>query len=167
MNKQSLSNSICQQSQSDGSMQRQWRQKQRIGPWLSVLSPRCMDKKGSPYLITERMVPELILVLCSQPAGDVSHKPGVARPAVTLATLNRAATNFAACWTEAQWVWTVCLRCYPTASRLRFEPGPFCAWVQHANHSATEPPRCTDMKVQKISTVPEQMKPESRGRYRA
>ena len=29
--------------------------------------------------------------------------------------------------------------CYPTASRLRFEPGPFCAWVQHANHSATEP----------------------------
>jgi len=30
--------------------------------------------------------------------------------------------------------------CYPTASRLRFEPGPYCAWVQHANHSATEPP---------------------------
>jgi len=30
--------------------------------------------------------------------------------------------------------------CYPTASRLRFEPGSFCAWVQHANHSATEPP---------------------------
>ena len=30
--------------------------------------------------------------------------------------------------------------CYPTASRLRFEPGPFCAWVQHANHSATESP---------------------------
>jgi len=29
---------------------------------------------------------------------------------------------------------------YPTASRLRFEPGPFSAWVQHANHSATEPP---------------------------
>jgi len=22
-------------------------------------------------------------------------------------------------------------------------PGPFCAWVQHANHSATEPPRST------------------------
>ena len=30
--------------------------------------------------------------------------------------------------------------CYPTASRLRFEPGPFCAWVQHAKHSAAEPP---------------------------
>ena len=26
--------------------------------------------------------------------------------------------------------------CYPTASRLRFEPGLFCAWVQQANHSS-------------------------------
>jgi len=45
---------------------------------------------------------ELIPVLGSQPAGDVSHKPGgrlpllSARPAVTPATLKRAATNFAA-----------------------------------------------------------------------
>ena len=76
----------------------------------------------------------------------MSHKPSgrlpllSARPAVSPATLKRAATNFAAWWTEAQWVWTVCLRLYPTASRLRFEPRPFCAWVQHANHSATEPP---------------------------
>jgi len=59
-------------------------------------------KKGSPYSITERRVPELIPVLVSQPAGDVSHKPGgrlpllSARPAVTPATLKRAATNFAA-----------------------------------------------------------------------
>jgi len=30
--------------------------------------------------------------------------------------------------------------CYQTTSRLRFEPKPFCAWVQHANHSATESP---------------------------
>ena len=58
--------------------------------------------KGSPYSITERRVPELTPVLCSQPAGDVSHKPGgrlpllSARPAVTLATLKRAATSFAA-----------------------------------------------------------------------
>jgi len=35
--------------------------------------------------------------------------------------------------------------CYPTASRLRFEPRPFHAWVQHANHSATEPPLCNTM----------------------
>ena len=58
--------------------------------------------KGSPYSITERRVPELIPVLGSQPAGDVSHEPGdtlpvlSARPAVTLATLKRVATNFAA-----------------------------------------------------------------------
>ena len=32
--------------------------------------------KGSPYSITERRVLELILVLGSQPAGDLSHKPG-------------------------------------------------------------------------------------------
>jgi len=58
--------------------------------------------KGSPYLITERRVPELIPVLDSQPAGDVSHKPGgrltllSVRPAVTAATLKSAAANFAA-----------------------------------------------------------------------
>ena len=59
-------------------------------------------KKCSPYSITGRRVSELIPVLGSQPAGDVSHKPGgrlpllSARPAVTLATLKRAATNFSA-----------------------------------------------------------------------
>ena len=58
--------------------------------------------KGSPCSITERRVPELIPVLGSQSAGDVSHKPDgrlpllSARPAVTPATLKRAATNFAA-----------------------------------------------------------------------
>jgi len=47
-------------------------------------------------------VPELIPVLGSQPAGDVSHKPCgrlsllSARPAVTLATLKSAAASFAA-----------------------------------------------------------------------
>jgi len=58
-------------------------------------------KKGSPYSITERRVPEMIPVLGSQPAGDMSHKPGgrlpllSARPAVTPATLKRAAADFA------------------------------------------------------------------------
>jgi len=62
----------------------------------------CKKGKGSPYSITESRVPELIPVLGSQPAGDVNHKPGVrlpllsARPAVTPATLKRAATSFAA-----------------------------------------------------------------------
>jgi len=62
------------------------------------------DKKGkvSSYSIAERRVPELIPVLGSQPAGDVSHQPCgrlpllSARPAVTPATLKRAATSFAA-----------------------------------------------------------------------
>ena len=63
---------------------------------------RARGKKGSPYSITERRVPELIPVLGDQPAGDVSHKSGgrlpllSAMPAVTLAILKRAATNFAA-----------------------------------------------------------------------
>jgi len=94
------------------------------------------SKKGSPYSITERRVPELMLVLGSQPADDVSHKPGgrlpllSSRPAVTLATLKRAATDFAAWWTEARWVWTVCLRLLPdnvetavwTQALLRLSP---------------------------------------------
>jgi len=60
--------------------------------------------------IGERRVPELIPVLGSQPARDVSHKPGdrlpllSARPAITLATLKRAATSFDAWRTEARWV---------------------------------------------------------------
>ena len=46
-------------------------------------------------------VPELIPLLGRQSVGDVGHKPGgrlpllFVRPAVTLATLKRAATNFA------------------------------------------------------------------------
>jgi len=71
-----------------------------------------MIKKGkvSSYSIAERRVPELIPVLGSQPAGDVSHQPCgrlpllSARPAVTPATLKRAATSFAAWRTKAQWV---------------------------------------------------------------
>ena len=62
----------------------------------------CDAKKDRPYSTAERRVPDLIPVLGSQPAGDVSHKNGSrlpllsARPAVTLATLKRTATNFAA-----------------------------------------------------------------------
>jgi len=60
-------------------------------------------KKGCPYSITKHRVPELIPVFSSQPAGDMSHKPGSrlllfsTRPAVTPATLKTAATNFAVC----------------------------------------------------------------------
>ena len=71
------------------------------------------EKNGPPYIVCQTdkkvaildyrayMVRELIPVLGSQPAVDVSHKPGgrmpllSARSAVTLATLKRAATIFA------------------------------------------------------------------------
>jgi len=44
----------------------------KIWMWLFSL----LNGKGSPYLITECRVLELIPVLGSQLAGDVSHKPG-------------------------------------------------------------------------------------------
>ena len=120
----------------------------RLTIWIIIYSTLTVKKVAHTRLPCMRRVPELIPVLGSQPAGDVSHKPGgrlpllSARPAVTPATLKRAATNFAAWWTEARWVGELQFSqdCYPTASRLRFEPRSFCAWVQHANHSDTEPP---------------------------
>ena len=46
--------------------------------------------KASPYSITKRWVPELIPVLCSRPAGDVSHKPGGRLPLLSAShTLTR------------------------------------------------------------------------------
>ena len=81
--------------------------------WVSSPSchflSRCCDcqirkkGKGSPYSITDRRVPELIPVLGSQPAGDVSHKPDSrlpllsTRPAVTSATLKWAAACYQFC----------------------------------------------------------------------
>jgi len=56
--------------------------------------------KGSPHSISERRVPGLTPVLSSQPASDVSHKPGgrlpllSARPAVTPASLKRAIISY-------------------------------------------------------------------------
>ena len=90
---------------------------QRCSVTPSVLAERLVWHmvKGSLYSITERRVPDLIPALGSQPAGDVSRKPGgrlpllSARPVITSATLKRAATSFAAWWQEAGWVWTVCL----------------------------------------------------------
>ena len=45
------------------------------------------SNKGSPYSITERGVPELIPVLDSQLAGDVSHKPGGRLPLLSAGPL--------------------------------------------------------------------------------
>ena len=115
--------------------------------------PTCKKGKGSPYSITESRVSELIPVLGSQPAGDVSHKPSArlpllsARPAVTIATLKRAATNFTAWWTEAQWVWTVCPRLLPDSIATAIWtwallcPSPACY------HLATEYPPPIDYNV--------------------
>ena len=90
-------------------------------------------KKGSPYSITERRVPELIPVVGSQPAGDVSHKPGgrltLLSPRLQLPSqplrgllpiLLLGEQKHDECEQFAQ-------DCYPTASRLRLEPGPFSA----------------------------------------
>ena len=54
-------------------------------------------------------------------------------PTVTPATLKRAATNFAAWWTEAGWMWTVCPRLLPdsvatviwTRALLRLSPARY------------------------------------------
>ena len=70
--------------------------------YCNVAFVKCKKGKGSPYSIAKRTVPELIPVLGSQPAGEVSHKPSgrlpllSARPTVTLVILKRAATSFAA-----------------------------------------------------------------------
>ena len=62
----------------------------RLTKHLTTILRLSYDKKGkgSPYSTAERRVPEVIPVLGSQPAGDMSHKPGgslpllSARPAV-------------------------------------------------------------------------------------
>ena len=79
-------------------------------------------------MITEHRVPELIPVLGSLPAGDMSHKPGCrlpllsARPTVTLASLKRAATSFAVLVNRG----TMGVNSLPKTDtcylRLRFEP---------------------------------------------
>jgi len=45
-------------------------------PGAGIRITGAVPAKGSPYSITERRVPELIPVLGSQRAGDVSHKTG-------------------------------------------------------------------------------------------
>jgi len=116
--------------------------------FLIVLPCNIFTAKMKVKKVTEHRLPELIPVLGSQPAGDVSRNPGgrlpllSARPAVTPTTLKRVLPisllgeqRHNGCEQFAQ-------DCYPTVSRLQFKPRPFCAWVQHANHSSSEPPLC-------------------------
>ena len=84
--------------------------------------------KGRPYSITE-----LIPVLGSQPAGDVSHKSGgrlsllSARPAVPSQPLRGLLPISLLGEQRHDGCEQFAKDCYLTASRLRFEPGPFCA----------------------------------------
>jgi len=75
--------------------------------------------KRSPYSTAERKVPELILVLGSQPAGDVSHKPGGGEcPALGLVDiLNLIRQGAAAMWP----VGVISLDLFFTLS----DPGPY------------------------------------------
>ena len=82
------------------------------------------------------------------PTGIGGDKPGgrrpllSARPAVTPTTLKRAATSFAAWWTETRRVWTVCLRLLPySVATVIWTQALLRLSLARANHSATEPPR--------------------------
>ena len=65
---------------------------------MEKVRPWCGQPSDRGWLRNRNRILELIPVLGSQPAGGVSHKPGSrlpllsTRPAVTLATLKRAAT---------------------------------------------------------------------------
>jgi len=59
-----------------------------------ILNTTVKKSTGSPYSITERRVPELIPVLGSQPAGDVSHKSGGRLPLLSAKTTIKHHSNF-------------------------------------------------------------------------
>ena len=81
-------------------------------------------------MITESRVLEVIPVVGSQPAGDVSHKPSgrlpilSTKPAVTLTTLKRAATNFAAWWRGTTGVNSLPKTVTRQRRRCDLNPGP-------------------------------------------
>ena len=91
--------------------------------------------KGSPYSTAERRVPELSPVLGSQPAGDVSHKPGgrlpFFPPGLPLPSQSLRGLLPVLLLGEQRHNGT------KTVARQRrdcdLNPGPFCARVQHAN----------------------------------
>ena len=101
-----------------------------------ITSERCvktLQVKVAQTRVPSVEVPDLIPVLGSQPAGDVSYKPGgrlplfSARPAVTLATMRGLLPVSLVGEQRHDGREPFAKDCYPTASRLRFEPGPFCA----------------------------------------
>ena len=121
---------------------------------LNAESGRYVDalkSEGSPYSIAERGVPELIPVLCSQPAGDVSHKPGgrpllTDRPAVTLQSLRGLLPILLLGEQRHDGCEQFAKDCYPTASQLRFEPGPSAPESSTlTTRLPSQPRRCIDL----------------------
>ena len=79
------------------------------------------------------------------------------------ATLKRAATNFAAWWTEAQWVWVVCLRLLPDsvafesstlATRLPSHPRIVDKWLIISGVRLYRMIRCTSWRKNRFTTQP-------------
>jgi len=100
------------------------------------LIPAYPGKKGtgSPYSISKRRVPELIPILGSswQVTWVINSTVGCH---YFPAGLKWAATNFAAWWTEARWVWTVYPRLLPdSVMAAHMDPSssccPCCCCVQ-------------------------------------
>jgi len=75
--------------------------------------------------ITKRRVPELIPVLGSQPAGDVSHKPGGRLPLLSRSYPRNPGCYQFRCLVNRGTMGVNGLLPYPTVSRLRFEPRPY------------------------------------------
>jgi len=106
----------------------------RTSPWTTALEYlHALRTKGSLFSITERigfrswsriLAVNLQETWVINPAVGCHYVlPGL--HAITPATLKRAATNFAAWWTEAQWVWRVCPRLLPdSVATAIWTPGP-------------------------------------------
>jgi len=114
--------------------------------WVHTLRNKCKSK-GSAYSITERIgsrswsrflvVSLHVTWVINRAVGCHYFPPGPQLPPQPLRGLLPISMI---CEQRHDGCEQFAYDCYPTASRLRFEPGPLCAWVQHANHSATEPP---------------------------
>jgi len=113
-----------------------------IDCWLCSL----VKGKGSPYSTAKHRVPDLIPVLAvslqmtwviNPVVGCHYFPPGLQ----LLSQLLRGLLPISLLGEQRHDGCEQFARdCYLAVSWLRFEPRPFCAWVQHANHLATEPP---------------------------
>jgi len=108
-----------------------------------TVSKHWKGKKGCPCSITEHRIPELISVLGRQPAGDVSHKPGSRLPLYFPPGLQLPSQPLCGLLPilllgEQRHDGCECLRLLPDSIAAVIWTEAFCAWVQHANHSAAK-----------------------------